>query len=675
MKTSRPGLFTPSIFQKIALAFGSILMIMLLLAGGAALGLDRFVAKLTASQSISADVRLVSMIDRQMAVLQRQVREYIASGRAEELTLAENSYQAVRRNIGSAKAAATTDARRATFDVMDKAADSYHSGVAKIAEVMRKRDDLVSQRLAKLMEKMLGLLNGINQAASASGDFENAYYAGVVQEKLFSARSLVTRFLDTGEAPAAAAANAGIKDVYRVSTDLVSKLDDVSQQKAAAELLKTLPQYEKGFAELVGLSKERDMLNAEVLTKGGAEITQLSDRLQNSASEEAKAIADDVNESISSLQRTGLILVIVGLLVGVLLAWRLGRGIARPVKNMTALMQSLAEGRHDVRIPHAERGDEIGTMAKAVEVFRQGMIEAKQLRGDQEELKRQAEAERHRSMLQLADGLEGSVKAVVSTLSRAVGQLEVSAGTMTNSAESATRQSTAVASAYEQSSQRVQAAAAAAEQLSGSITEIGRQVAHSTQIAGDAANRAVEIDKTAQALADAASRIGVVVSLISDIASQTNLLALNATIEAARAGEAGKGFAVVASEVKSLATQTGKATEEISTQVASIQEVATEMVEAIKGVASTIEQINSIATMIEAAVVQQDAATKEISQNVQQAAAGTTEVGTNITGVIGAATQTGASASEVLTAAGELTRQSVALSEEVDRFLANVRAA
>jgi methyl-accepting chemotaxis protein len=365
----------------------------------------------------------------------------------------------------------------------------------------------------------------------------------------------------------------------------------------------------------------------------------------------------------------------VGLVIGSVVAWRLGHGIAFPIKSMTAAMRSLADGRHDVEIPGAERGDEIGTMAKAVEVFRQSMIDAKRLRADQDELKRQAEAEQRRTVLLLADGLEGSVKEVVNTLTRAVSQLEISARTMSTTAESATHQSTAVASAYDESSLRVQAAAAAAEQLAGSIAEIGRQVSHSTQIAGEAVGRATAIDKTAQGLAEAASRIGIVVSLISDIASQTNLLALNATIEAARAGEAGKGFAVVASEVKSLATQTGKATDEISTQVAAIQQATTEMVDAIKGVASTIGQINSIATMIEAAVEEQGAATREISHNVQQAATGTTMIATNITGVTDAATQTGEGANQVLIAAGELSRQSVALNDEVDRFLANIRAA
>jgi methyl-accepting chemotaxis protein len=664
-----------SIFQRIALAFGCILLLLVLLAGGAAIGLDRFVAKLAASQAISADLRVASMIDEEMAGLQRRVREYLDTGRQESLAEIETSYQAVTHDIGLARSAAAGSERGARFAEMEKAADAYHSGFAKIVDGMRKRSDLVSHRLADLAEAMRGKLSEINQASFAGGDFENAYYAGVVQEKLFSARAQITRFLDVRDPAAAQGASAAIKDVYRVAADLVSKLDDASLQKAAADLLKMLPAYETAFGEVVALVKERDALNAEVLERGGAEITRLSNVVRNSASDEEKALAEDVARSLHGLQQTGLFLVLAGLAIGIALAWIVGRGIARPIRSMTHLMRRLAEGEHDLTVAGAERGDEIGTMAKAVEVFRQSMIETKRLRVEQEEMKEQAESDRRAAMLQLADGFEGSVKLVVSTLSRAATQMEGSARTMSATAESASRQSTEVAAVYSESSARVQAVAAGAEELSGSIDEIGRQVSRSTEIASEAVGKATEIDKTAQALAEAAGRIGVVVSLISDIASQTNLLALNATIEAARAGEAGKGFAVVASEVKSLATQTGKATDEISTQVGAIQAATSEVVAAITGVTVTIEQIDAIASMIAAAVEEQGAATQEISRNVQQAAAGTTVIATNIAGVTDAAAQTGESAGQVLIAAGELSRQSDALGSEVERFLAEIRAA
>jgi methyl-accepting chemotaxis protein len=664
-----------SIFQRIALSFGCILLLMVLLAGGGAVGLDRLVDKLAASQAISADVRLVGQIDGEMAALQRKVREFLDSGRPELLGEIETAHQAVKKNITLARTAAAGSQRGATFEEMEKAADSYHDGFVKIVDVMHKRSDLVTHQLADLAESMRSKLSGINQASFAGGDFENAYYAGVVQEKLFTARAQITRFIDTSDPAAATAAGATIKDVYRVASDLVSKLDDASQQVAAADLLKTLPAYEKAFGEVVALTKERNALNAEILERGGAEITRLSNTVQSSASDEEKALADGVARFLGGLQQTALFLVFGALVAGAGLAWSIGRGIARPIKGMTALMRRLADGDHELTITGAERGDEIGTMAKAVEVFRQSMIETKRLRHDQEEMKRQAEAERRAEMMKLADGFEGSVKQVVETLSSAAGQMEVSARTMSATAESASRQSAEVAEVYRESSERVQAVAAASEELAGSISEIGRQVSQSTRIAGEAVEKAGQIDRTAQALADAADRIGVVVSLISDIASQTNLLALNATIEAARAGEAGKGFAVVASEVKSLATQTGKATDEIATQISAIQTATREVVEAIKGVAGTIGQIDAIATAIAAAVEEQGASTQEISRNVQQAASGTTVIARNIAGVNDAATHTGVSAGQVLTAAGELSRQSDVLGSEVDRFLANIRAA
>ena len=367
--------------------------------------------------------------------------------------------------------------------------------------------------------------------------------------------------------------------------------------------------------------------------------------------------------------------VLVGLALGVFLAWRIGLGITRPIKGITELMRRLADGDHDLIVAGAERADEIGTMAKTVEVFRQSMIETKRLRAEQEELKHRAEADRRSDMHKLANAFEGSIKQVVATVSRAATDMEQSARTMSNSAESATQQSAMVSDAYQESSARIQAISAGAEELTSSIAEISRQVTHSTEIAGAAVDEATAINKTATALATAADKIGVVVSLISDIASQTNLLALNATIEAARAGDAGKGFAVVASEVKSLATQTGKATEEISTQIHDIQAAASEVVASIKGVAVTIGEVNTIATIIAAAVEEQGAATQEISRNVQQAALGATIIATNISGVTNAVTSTGTSANLVLTAAGELSRQSDALNGEVDEFLASVRAA
>jgi len=278
------------------------------------------------------------------------------------------------------------------------------------------------------------------------------------------------------------------------------------------------------------------------------------------------------------------------------------------------------------------------------------------------------------NQVRMADDFETNVKGVVEIVSSSATELQATAQSLSATAEETNRQSTSVAAAAEEASTNVQTVASAAEELASSISEIGRQVEESSRIAGQAATQAAKTNTEVESLASAANKIGEVVSLISDIAEQTNLLALNATIEAARAGEAGKGFAVVASEVKSLATQTAKATEEIAGQINEIQSATTDAVAAIKEISTTIGSINDIAGNVASAVEEQGAATKEIAHSVQQASAGTTEVSSNITGVTQAASESGASATQVLEAASELAKQSENLSSEVDKFLIQVRA-
>jgi len=267
----------------------------------------------------------------------------------------------------------------------------------------------------------------------------------------------------------------------------------------------------------------------------------------------------------------------------------------------------------------------------------------------------------------------GEVSASLDVVARAAGSLQATANGLAANAEETTRQSTAVAAASEESSSNVQTVAAATEELSSSVREIGRQVDQSTRIAGQAVAQAQQSRTVMDGLAMTAQKIGDVVSLIADIASQTNLLALNATIEAARAGEAGKGFAVVAAEVKSLASQTARATEEIGRQIGEVQMATQKSVGAITEIGDTIEAMNTISIAVAAAVEEQEAAIAEISRNVQEAAKGTQEVSGNIAGVSTAAAETGTSSTLVLAAADELSRQSATLRGQVDGFFATIQ--
>jgi methyl-accepting chemotaxis protein len=384
---------------------------------------------------------------------------------------------------------------------------------------------------------------------------------------------------------------------------------------------------------------------------------------------------DDVDAIFWTQLRQIGVLVGIALLLVVGMSLLLGRSIVNPINGMTAAMRKIANGETMTAIPAQERADEVGAMAQSVQIFKDSMIEATRLRGEQDASKAQADADKKLFLNRMADDFESGVRTSLDTLAGAATQMQTISKSMSATAEAASHQATAVAAVAEQASSNVQTVAAATEELSSSVSEIGRQVTQSTEIASQAVAEANRTNVTVQGLSAAAQKIGDVVKLISDIASQTHLLALNATIEAARAGEAGRGFAVVANEVKSLASQTAKATEEISAQVGAMQGATAEAVQAIKSIGGTIGEINEIASAIALAVEQQGSATQEIARNVQEAAQGTGQVSSNIAGVNQAADKTGAAAGKVLVSAEQLSGQAATLRADVDRFLANIRAA
>ena len=350
------------------------------------------------------------------------------------------------------------------------------------------------------------------------------------------------------------------------------------------------------------------------------------------------------------------------------------RSIVPPLTEVTRVMGVLSQGDLSVAVPGRERRDEIGEMAAALEVFRTGLaqqreLEAKQRADDELRTRRAARVE------ELTARFDRDAAKAVQTVASAAQQLQGTAQGLSSTAAQTSQQATAVAAASEEASVNVQTVASAAEELSSSINEISRQVSQSSQISGTAVAEAVKAEGVVAELAVAVQKIGDVVSLINDIAAQTNLLALNATIEAARAGEAGKGFAVVANEVKSLANQTGKATDEIGQQIASVQEQTARVVTTIQGIVKVIEEIGAISGGIASAVEEQSAATNEIARNVEQAAAGTAEVSSNVIMVQTAANETGGASHEVLSASHDLAGEANGLKSMIETFIAEVRNA
>jgi methyl-accepting chemotaxis protein len=391
----------------------------------------------------------------------------------------------------------------------------------------------------------------------------------------------------------------------------------------------------------------------------------------------AVEIAMDNSEYVSSLERARLLAIgmaLLGLAIAAAAGLLIARSISRPILAVTTAMRDLADGNLDVELP-AGRTDEVGQMAAAVAVFKDNAIRVHRLQADQDAVQARSEQEKRQAFAALADSFEASVRGVVDSVSSAATEMQATAQSMSSTVEQSRQQTLAVSTASEHASDNVQTVAAAAEELSASMNEIGRQLVQASAVVGKAAADGKQSNDRVQSLAAAADKIGEVVSLINEIASQTNLLALNATIEAARAGESGRGFAVVASEVKALATQTAKATEEIRAQIAAVQAETSGAIDGIRSICTTIQQVEEISSSIASAVGQQGSATQEIARNVQQAAERTGDVSRNISGVTSGIASTGAAASEMLGSAAELARQSSTLRQEVDRFLAHIRAA
>jgi methyl-accepting chemotaxis protein len=591
-------------------------------------------------------------------------------GRLNQFT--KDGREALDRAISKASLAADREALNKAKGLFD----SYVAAMHDAAKVQREATDLLQEQSAQGVEwgkkfaefmKHPGFANEPSRAElvrtleQADGAFKQA-------------RLAFWAFMSTRKDEQPASIEASLKQAVAFLNAALGMMTDASLKKAADELVGYAPRYREVISKtLAALNSQADIVKKSDPVR--IEFDELLAKTKTSMEQRAASLDAEAGAQQASAQTMNIVggILVVLLLIGSAIFSALT--IARPIRRIAEVLLELGNGNKSVDVPYVGRSDEVGDAANAASTFKDNLIRIEKMEAEQRDAEQRAVAERKAGMHRLADEFQAAVGGIIDTVSTASRGMETAANTLSKTAEQTQQLSGSVAAASEQASANVQSVASATEEMSSSVSEISRQVHESSRIAAEAVRQAEKTDARINELSQAAGRIGDVVKLITAIAEQTNLLALNATIEAARAGEAGRGFAVVASEVKQLASQTAKATEEISAQIAGMQTATQDSVAAIKEIGDTIGRISEIASTIATAVEEQGAATQEIARNVGEAAKGTGQVATSITDVNRGAAETGSASAQVLASARTLSAESHHLRSEVDKFLSTVRAA
>ncbi|WP_319529711.1 methyl-accepting chemotaxis protein [uncultured Cohaesibacter sp.] len=632
-------------------------------------------SQFTNYSDMSSDANLVDELSKEVIKTQLAQRNYFATSAEAEKAAFVEQYDLVLKLMNQAKADIQNPERVAHLQKIDEALTAYRAGFVEVSKLIDQRNDLVYNKMGPDGMKLRESLTGIRTGAFGAGDFESASFAGSAQEHLLLARLYVMKFLDDNSKAALDRIKSELQKFDGALAELDASLQNPARRKMLEEAKVLAADYEKYAAELEQVINARNAIRDGELKNNTNVIFASASATAESADKDEVAMRANFFEGLSNAESRLVIIAIAALLAGLLFAYIIARGITGPVNALTASMKRLAKDDLEAEVPGKTRRDEIGEMAAAVEVFKQNIIKGKRLEAQQAEMKKQAEEDKRKLMMQMADEFERQVGSIVQAVSSNSVELNASARSMTDVSKLTLEQATQAASSSQQTTSSVQTIATATEEMTSTIAEIAQQVAIASRSAGEAVAKVTSTSQQMSVLSETAQSIGKVVEMISTIAEQTNLLALNATIESARAGEAGKGFAVVAGEVKALAGQTAKATEEISKQIAEVQNATNQSTASMEDVSHVIQHLNEISTAIAAAMEEQNAAINEISGNIHQAAKGTELVNENIYAVNKASQEAGSASSQVLASSEELAEQSELLKAEVDKFIDQVRTA
>lgn len=657
---------------KIALGFAAILILSGVSIALANFGLQRVALSAASFQEIVTQSDATRDIDRELVAFRLLVKYFAVTGDDPDREAAVHGEAALDAAVDRA-IKLMDPSNKPAFERLQGSYVEFRKLFAQIVSLKTTNTQIGIDELRLINTALRGQIDGLLSATDNGDSIELNTQIKEYAVDAAAAAAAINNYVSRADEAIAAGASAKLLTLRKKFERL--KTEDETVKRSIADINRQILKYNASFEKYAANSSQIDELigqankTADIIVDNAASIKAAVADNQRRIAFEAKSTVASTTEWVTM---TGL----GGLLAGMLLALVLGRGISRPMVGMCKAMRELAGGNMDVVLPGLGRRDEIGEMASAVEEFKVRAVDKARREAQERQILDQSAAAKRRDELgRFASQFESAVGSIVTTVATSASQLEASAGLLTYNADVTLDLSSKASGASEEASGDVQSVASATEQLSASITEIGRQVQESSRIATAAVEQADLTNERIAKLSDAAHRIGDVVKLISDIASRTNLLALNATIEAARAGDTGRGFAVVASEVKSLATQTAKATDEIASHVSSMQAATLESVRAIKEIGDTIGEISQIASTISTSVEQQGGATREIAESIQRVALRTHDVASNIVEVNRSTEQTGSASEEVLKSAKTLTIESERLRIQLDDLMTGIRAA
>lgn len=659
---------------KLALGFGSVLTFVAINIASNNYSMMNIDNVFTEYRGTARASNEVSQVQGNLLSARLALKNYLQTPTDETGGLVNDRIDTTRSYIESAAGFVTDEAQISVLRNVEANLNDYADAFTQTRAYIAERDRVVNDGLNVVGPQIERNFTEIMKSAYEDGDAASAYDAGIALRSLLLGRLYTNRFLVDNLEPSYERAVTELTQLQADTATMLSNLENPVRRDLAQNAIDLQVDYKALLQEVHTAITSRNDLITNALDQIGPSIAVQTEDLKLALKDRQDTLGPNAVSIIDQSVLTSGVLAAFTLLFGIAAAIVIGRLTSRPIAGLTKVMDSLAEGERQLQVPALGQSDEVGVMARSVEMFREKLIENDQLQADAD---RQAEerSQRAERVRQLSNDFDSNVTSIMSTVSGAVSELGDTANVMNVAAAEAQNQTTTVASAAEQATGNVETVAAAAEELSSSISEISRQVSQSTTLANQAVEESEDTNQRIKTLQGAVNDISQVVDLITDIAEQTNLLALNATIEAARAGEAGKGFAVVASEVKNLSHQTTKATEQILSQIQDVQGSTTDAVASIGSISERITEMSGITSTIAAAVEEQNAATQEIARNVQEAAIGTRSVTESVVKVSQTANETGAASEQVNNLSGNLRDESGRLKTTVETFLSEVKAA